>query len=429
MKTFMPWLDLTALKLLRDDPREFYTFAIAVLAGDYANRLYPPEPDDWNRGDEHLRSALRKYLLSRADTPRRRKWKNVLIEALIDRSSGRSPHRASTTLLKDLAGSLSPSDAGRRDAFFAASRACASAGMFQASRHFLDLGYDRVELDAEKTSGFRDALSAILVSIQRGNAEVALGRWEAIRGRAVPGGTTRKVYAMVNRYLALWLGIEEIQLVDSPLDPVDAGWRELVHSRRVRVVGPGARLSTGKRFDSDLTARILRGNALTDAADSADREIMYLNSDPDLPPDRLVLVLGALQQLRHVATKSKPSRLDLPRHHHTEQRVRRLFPTGHPNMLPAVVLDLLAGGADLLFVEGADFYSSKEIYEIPVGNRARLHLCNSIASHNANENRQLVKNLVTAGRVTGDDKFLAAVALDDDEYFRLLDQNLGEPEQ
>jgi len=139
-------------------------------------------------------------------------------------------------------------------------------------------------------------------------------------------------------------------------------------------------------------------------------------------------VVLSLQQLRHVVTKSRPSQLDLSDHHHTDLNIRRLYPTGHPNMLPAVLLDLLAGGAESIFVEGGDFYTSQSVYAAPVANRDRLHLCNSIASHNPNENRRLVANLVAVGRVSGDDSFMRAASLDDEQYFRLLDQNLGKPQ-
>ena len=279
---------MPALHLLRDDRRQLVDFAYSLLAGDYRHRLNAPSLKDWNAPDTLLRPSLRNCLNSRLDSPRQRQWKSELIRTLVEKSSDRVSHSDSTVQLTSLGASLSPKDDGRREAFFAAARACASAGLFQASQAFLDLGYARIELDAKRTSGFRDVLSAVLVSIQRGDKEAALGRWHSLSTRAVPEGITREVWASVNRYLAQWLGIEEQPSSSAVLNVVDSNWKELVGGRKVLVVGPAPRLQESGPAGHDLTARIYRGTALSDALGSPQREIMYLNNDPDLPNDELV---------------------------------------------------------------------------------------------------------------------------------------------
>lgn len=416
----------TTFELLRHDRRQLASFAFSLAAGDYRHRVNPPRLGDWNGGDARLRIALRNCLLSRLDTPRQRAWKGELILGRIDRSSERVSHQSSTDRLMSLGSSISATNGERREAFFAASRACASAALFRASQIFLELAYERVELDAEKTRGFRDTLSAVLVSIQRGHAAEATERWHSLSDRVVPDGLTRDAWAITNRYLALWLRIDEAPLATSTLDAVDSGWKELVAERSVLLIGPAPRLQPSDADKHDLTARIFRGTALTEALASPGREIMYLNDDPQLPAEPLAVVLRSLHQLRHIASKNRVSRLALPNHHHTDLRVRRLFPTGHPNMVPVAALDILAGGARSIYVEGADFYSSQAVYAAPLENRVRLHLCNSIARHNPNENRRLVTNLVNVGLISGDQQFLTASGLDDDLYFLRLDQNLGE---
>ena len=109
-------------------------------------------------------------------------------------------------------------------------------------------------------------------------------------------------------------------------------------------------------------------------------------------------------------------------------------------MVPLVCIDALRVPEVKVSVLGSNFFASSIAYrqdslrsnpdkssQTSAGSSGRqFDRTTLMASHNAIQNRAVVKNLVTAGHITGDKEFLEAVNLSNLDYVRRLDEIYGQ---
>lgn len=154
-----------------------------------------------------------------------------------------------------------------------------------------------------------------------------------------------------------------------------------------------------------------------------------------------------VEQLSHfsspevfVRTKKRlPSSTVIPS---TEEiiRSRDLFLTGNPNLVPMVILDLLLRGFTRIYVTGANFWFGAVAYredqrrfrpEIETSTDsygstgASFERCQGLANHDQIVNRSIIRTMVSANLVSGDEGFLRAVNAPESEYLRHLDLVYG----
>jgi hypothetical protein len=106
--------------------------------------------------------------------------------------------------------------------------------------------------------------------------------------------------------------------------------------------------------------------------------------------------------------------------HRTSARV----PIENPHAVTMALYDLLKAGAGMVSVFGADMYASPGDHYHPDYPNAKLHtiaqLAEAIRLHKPWENRRVHRWALATGKVMGDDRYLAAVNMSDDEYRGVL---------
>jgi hypothetical protein len=176
------------------------------------------------------------------------------------------------------------------------------------------------------------------------------------------------------------------------VEPEDR-WDGSLAGRTVELRGPAEFVPA----DCDLLARVLRGPEPDASCDVAFCNIQRWPS-VDKTAARLAFV------------SKGPHALDLP-HGRQLWDTRVLFDGGDWNMVPAAMLDLLSGGAEVA-VTGATFYAVGTDYR----HEDRVSDTGSILQHNPVVNWRIVKNLYDAHAVTATGLAARVLSYDVDEY-------------
>jgi hypothetical protein len=170
-------------------------------------------------------------------------------------------------------------------------------------------------------------------------------------------------------------------------------WGGMLWGRTVELRGPAEFVGA----DCDLLARVLRGPETDPYCDVAFCNIQHW---PKVDKNAA----------RTAFVSKGPHALDMP-HGRQLWDTRVLFDGGDWNMVPAAMLDLLSGGAEVT-VTGATFYAAGEDYR----HEEKVTDAQSILEHNPVVNWRIVKNLFDAGTVKATGLAAEVLSWTDDEY-------------
>lgn len=421
------------LAMLREEPRQFRHSVSSFVQRRSMYRFSALTPEDWRQSADEVRQKLITNLRKPGSPLNKASWIDEVIEVLVQRSQQVMSHSDATDRLESVAKRVDPRTA-HSEALFAVARACGSAGLFEGSYGFIQLARRRVELNAASTTNTRDRLYAVLVALHNHDLELAVSRWENVKGTDVPSGVTREIFDMLDRYMAIVTQTPPVGLPDSPLVVDSSNWKEDLQGSRTLILGPGpTEFDPEEAQQFDYVAQIFRYRDLHSFSTETDnKDILYVGGHWYRVLEKLdrAELVERFSRFRYFAIKSYVPRLGLNNTRQTERLCSRLFLNGHPNMVPLMCVDLLAPGDVSLYIVGVNFYASKEPYTAgETDHYSRFHLCHSISSHNSLENRSLVANLVRAGVVEGEKAFHDVLDLDDRAYLRLLDEYYGEPQR
>lgn len=365
-----------------------------------------------------------------------RKWRHVFSKTLASWIFDEADHAATTSQLTsiEMAGRWIP------EQLFAASRLTASLGLFEAALTFELKAYDLIRVPRREKASSGELIELMQVAIHRGDLGDATALCEVFRARNRPVEALPYSVRDLLHYILVWAGKPSDVLFQSKnSSSIEARWRETVSDRDVIIYGPGVVSPEHRNFDnSELIARIAGPGSVqwTDTGDLAQGRTDFVYLIPEslrAIGDTVEKQKQALGHYRFVCVKrSEAEGLDNAR---KVEAASRLFLRGHPNMVPLACIDLLRAPAARPYVVGSDFFASSTSYrqdsrrttgdgtrQTPQGsNGNRFDRTTLFGSHNVFQNRKLVKNLVDAGRVKGDDDFLAVCALTDQQYANRLD--------
>ena len=369
----------------------------------------------------------------------RRSWRILIVKKLSAWVSGNIDHSEATTFIKN----VTTHGPVIGDQCFAAARIMAALGLFEASLaheergiHFLHRGH---LWNGNPSHRLRKVQSAI-------HREDRDGAIEGVRQFLAHHDSPEKLPLSVLdllHYVNVWANstnskIQSLVIRESPT------WSDYVGGKKIVVYGPGNIHPTEPAIGaSDVVARIAGPGSYS------------WQSKGDLAQGRANLVYTIPETLESLGTtpeerRETVSQFDflcikrgeapyLPNSRKVEAG-SRLFLRGHPNMVPLAVIDVLRAPGTTVRVIGSDFFASESSYRPdsirttpegkPQTNQGstgnRFDRSTLMASHNAFQNRRLVKNLLDSGRVTGDDAFLEACSLSDLDYARRLDLHYGQ---
>jgi hypothetical protein len=369
----------------------------------------------------------------------RRSWRIIVSEKLADWVHSSVGHTETSTVIKEieLQGPEIPEQC------FAAANVMAALGLFEASLAYEARGIalsHRGQLGRwTKSYLLREVQSAIHLGNRHRAAEVA----QQLRARGQSPEKLPFSVLDVLHYVNVWNDIsdKEIQRRMSVENPP---WSDYVGGRNIVVYGPGnVHPNTPRIASSEVVVRIIGPGSYSwdhegDLAKGR-AEIAYVN------PETVVAIgssnherVEMLGRFNFLCVK-RGEALGLANSRKVEAG-SRLFLRGHPNMVPLAVIDLLRIPGTNIRVIGSDFFASGSSYRpdsIRTKSDGRPHTQQGstgnrfdrstlIASHNAFQNRRLVKNLLDSGRVTGDEAFLEACRFSDLDYARRLDLHYGQ---
>jgi len=121
--------------------------------------------------------------------------------------------------------------------------------------------------------------------------------------------------------------------------------------------------------------------------------------------------------------------------------IRPLYLHGSPNMIPIMTIDLLFRDSSRVYVTGTSFFVGANPYRAEYrrylpenarlsdefgGTGKEFERCHAISSHDQIINRALMRNLVDAGWVDGDDIFTTIISLGNPDYLAALDHYYGQ---
>ena len=374
-------------------------------------------------------------------------WSRACETAYVDWIQGSASHRQTSGRLLELAESL---DSTRTipESLFVLENLLSAVGLFEAGNALALRGHDLILRDAEKSPSVESMIRAIQVSLVVGDLDLAtnsIARLRSIIGRSFKRARYSASISDLENYVSLWQG-DECSFPDFVPDKptVEAQWRSYIRGRTVVVYGPGE--SSGLDQDipnDDVVIRIAGPGSFnwTDHSDYASgrTDVVYLI------PETLAVIGSSNQERTEIFAPYKfvglkRSSADYIPNLRRVESGSRLFLTGHPNMVPLVCIDALRVPEVKVSVLGSNFFASSIAYrqdslrsnpdkssQTSAGSSGRqFDRTTLMASHNAIQNRAVVKNLVTAGHITGDKEFLEAVNLSNLDYVRRLDEIYGQ---
>lgn len=327
----------------------------------------------------------------------------------------------------------------------AAARLCGALGLHVVSLELEMRAWEVIESSASKAHHRDDLVQQIQVAIYRGDIPRAVNFSEKLE-KAL-SNKQRSLFSHVDllNYVSVWSGSATLTFPSSPgiQSKTLERWSALVAGQQLNLYGPGTVDKNQPAFPKEsLVVRIAgpgsyQWTAKNDLA-LGRTDVVYIIpetlsaiGDTDLQRQE---IFGGFE---FVCIKRGTASY-LPNSRQVEAG-SRLFLRGHPNVVPLICIDVMRVAGTSIHVTGSDFFASSVAYRSdsrrvgPGGapqdrsgsigqsyDRSTL-----MASHNAFENRALVKNLHKAGRITGDDGFEKALALSDFEYAQTLDEIYG----
>ena len=352
-------------------------------------------------------------------------------------------HQQATEALSGPLSAVGLPEAPRR--LLAAAQLCGALGLHVVSLELEVRAWDVIESRAKTARHRNDLVQQIQVAIYRGDMTRALNFSEKLKKALSSKQKSLFSYIDLLNYVSVWAGAGTLTFPSARgiESQTSERWNALVTGQKLYLYGPG---TVGKNEPAipqeSLVMRIAGPGSYR------------WGDNNDLALGRTDIVLIIPETLADIGDTDAQKQeifggyefVCIKRSHApylpNSRKVEagsRLFLRGHPNVVPLMCIDALRVPGTSLRVLGSDFFASPVAYrsdsrrEGPGGvpqnssgstghdyDRSTL-----MASHNAFENRALVKNLHKAGRIEGDYGFEKALALSDFEYAQTLDEIYG----
>ncbi len=409
---------------------------LRALAG-----LGPQEKFGRNVTSQNADDILRHIALLHSYLGRNSAWKRDFIHTIERWLSGSVGHAE----IRDELVALSAGHRGSPAQTFFVAQVTGALGHFSASLEFEKLGVSRASKVQFGRTRLTRSLSELQAAIHMGDAQLALEKVEAVKRCLPPHAVIPGAILEILQYVHSWAGsgLLSVRTIDCEV-PVNLRWAEATSGQDFVVYGPGeTRADQDLISDHQLVVRIAGpGSFHWEGKPDLARgraDVVYMN------PETLTSIIeqgehsvAILKSYPFVCVKRSQTSL-LPNSRRIDAGAR-LFLRGHPNMVPLIILDLIKVPGSRIHVIGSDFFASPIAYredsrrttpegprQTEKGSTGNLYdRCTLFASHNVFQNRHLISNLVLAGRVSGDQTFLDACLISDEEYARRLDLFYGQ---
>jgi hypothetical protein len=317
-------------------------------------------------------------------------------------------------------------------------------GQFEASLMLHNLGRAQVIRQVEQVPTFRNQIRGLQSFIFEGDAARAKSAATGLLNTIRSSNQQEALYgrlAILFRYLETWLDCSFRLAPDAAGSDV-SDWNLWLDGASCVVFGPGA-VGNYENLDQG-ESKVFRSAAPGSYSWDQSSDLFAGRVDGVyLTPENLSYLMNDTESRRKLQAYNwvlvkKSSKIGLENLRIVDNRAW-LFLTGHINIVPLATLDLVASGASGVYILASDFFASGNNYRVDSLRRfdnvtridstgsygGEFDRCGTFASHNLLENRQLVKNLVNANKVTGDEFFLDAIDMSEAEYATRLDSLYG----
>ena len=322
-----------------------------------------------------------------------------------------------------------------------ASQLAQSVGLFNAGQKFLASSWSVMENTPASNQSIHFRVARMKQALYRGQLAEASELHEDLCNSDLPP-SLKQALGPIGWYLQTCKaggGGKPLRVSEFP---VKNPWYESVRNRDVLIVGPGQTVDLPPIESGFLVARIL-GPGVWEWSDSHDIVSNVTDAVYCIPEvierersTRNEAFFSALESYRFVNVK-KTNVLATPNSRQVDT-FSSLFASGHPQMVPLAVLDVLAHLGRPV-VAGSDFFQTATAYrdsdrrkpglktqEVSGSDGGDFDRTALMASHNIFENWAIVKNLADAGQVRGDQGFMRALACGQEELFSRYDEVLGQ---
>jgi hypothetical protein len=320
-------------------------------------------------------------------------------------------------------------------------------GLYRGSLGFQQACWSSLDRAVRTESGTATSIFHLKALIHQGRLEEASDRAQSlVRRRLVPTFMAELDY--LRWYLAQCGYGQESMSFHEGEDSLERRWLARISGANVLVYGPGPTENLPSSIPSFLVARIMGPG------------VYQWDNDDDLVGNRTDIVYSNASNLSQGFAsggedfRRKVSALPficvkngvefLPPNTRSVNGFGSLFQGGHSNMVPLIVLDVLASSG-IPHVIGSDFFTSTVAYResdqrtvgwgssaVPAAKQSAqgsaggdFDRSSLMSSHNGIENWALVQNLYKAGKVSGDQRFEALMEYDLSQLMEIYDQVMG----
>jgi len=375
-----------------------------------------------------------------------RRWMGKAVDVLSSWHAGELTHSEATLLLGALLSERPPRGL-LWDDYLELSRQAMRVGLYRASLGFQEAGWTLLDRAMETKNDTVSSIFHLRALIHQGRLEEASNHAQSlVRQRLVP--TVRAELDDLRSYLVHCGYGQESKSLQQGEDSLERKWLARISGSKVLVYGPGATPNLPSPTPPFLVARVMGPS------------VYRWDSDDDLVGNRTDIVYTNPENLsqgfasgsedfrREVSVfpficVKRGGRFLLP-NARSLKGFGSLFQCGHPNMVPLIVLDVLASSG-IPHVIGSDFFTSAVAYResdrraVGWGSSAVSEAKQSaqgsaggdfdrsslMSSHNSIENWALVQNLYQAGRVSGDQSFEDVMEYSLRQLMEIYDQVIG----
>ncbi len=397
-----------------------------------------------------LRRGDQKAFASRARIavlgPRRVPSVRAALDAATAFANGSSDHPTASERFREAANDRTFSKQSV-DVLIALETLARSCGLFAASHEATRHVRAAVGARASQSGDVVDHLRTVVVAIHEGDRERACAHFDATLAHSADSDSR---VATLASYLDMWEYPDSVRRrATHETDCVERRIARAASKNGLLVYGPGPtdRLPASCGRDA-LVVRVMMPEVWVwegtqDLAEGRS-DIAYMNYEAQgwlsgLDPARRDDVLSRFSFFVCKKTDAFVQGFEVP-NMRLARSAAALFLSGSENTVPAIVFDLLSFMDEDIWVVGATFFASQVAYRhdsrrlrpkqgVTVNQQGSVGLpferCSMLASHNALENRALVRNLTLAGRVRGDTDFTEVIGWSDGSYLAHLDAIYG----
>lgn len=388
-----------------------------------------------------FKKYLQRKLLGQLSAIKRTGWRRQVVSTLSDWHSGRVSHQVATESLESVLGGLDLSRASSEDLILT-SRFAMSLGLFDASFAFYKAGCHALNQSAPKFDSVAFRIARLKQSLYFGKIDDAHHLFESLRSSPWRGSASSSLETL-GWYIRCCLNRAVLgRRSRSSSSRVQVAWNEIVSGRDVLIVGPGETRDLPELRPGYLVARVI-GPGVYEWKDENDIASNRVDAVYTIPENILRYAMEQSSDLRDKLSSYRfvnIKRKDVlgASNSRPVETFWQLYSSGHPQMVPLMVLDVLAQGGRPVVV-GSDFFQSPVAYRFSERRRIRNRvqaLSGSdggdfdrsalMASHNVFENWAIIKNLVSAGLVGGDERFLSSCLLSSERLAHRYDEVIGQ---